>query len=57
MVPIQQIEYGVKGDLIMIYPKPYSIYSRGTTGCRVRAYKEDLKVCKNGYIEYWELGV
>ena len=25
---------GVYGDLIMIYPKPYSIYLRGTMGFR-----------------------
>ena len=24
------VEYGAYGDLIMIYPKPYSIYLRGT---------------------------
>ena len=31
MVPLnKEIEYGVYGDLITIYPKPYSIYSRGT---------------------------
>ena len=28
------MEYGVYGDLIMLYPKPYSIYLRGTIGCR-----------------------
>ena len=28
------IEYGVYGDLIIIYPKPYSIYLRGTIGVR-----------------------
>ena len=26
----ENLEYGVYGDLIVIYPKPYSIYSRGT---------------------------
>ena len=25
----REIEYGVYGDLIIIYPKPYSIYLRG----------------------------
>ena len=30
----------------MLYPKPYSIYSRGATGRRARVCKEDLKVCK-----------
>ena len=26
------MDYGVYGDLIIIYPKPYSIYLRGTIG-------------------------
>ena len=30
MVPLEEIEYGVNGDLIMTYPKPYLIYLRGT---------------------------
>ena len=30
IVPLKQIEYGVYGDLIMIYAKPCSIYLRGT---------------------------
>ena len=30
IVPLKQIEYGVYGDFIIIYPKPYSIYLRGT---------------------------
>ena len=30
MVTLKYIEYGVYGDLIVIYPKPYSIYLRGT---------------------------
>ena len=25
-----QIEYGIYGDLMIIYPKPYPIYLRGT---------------------------
>ena len=29
MVPLKYIEYGVYGDLIIKYPKPYSIYLRG----------------------------
>ena len=29
------MEYGVYGVLIMKYPKPYSIYLRGTIGFRV----------------------
>ena len=30
IVPLKQIEYGVHRDLIIILPKPYSIYVRGT---------------------------
>ena len=30
IVALKYIEYGVYGDLMIIYPKPYSIYSRGT---------------------------
>ena len=30
IVPLKQIEYGVYGDLIIVYPKPDSIYLRGT---------------------------
>ena len=30
IVPLKQIEYGVDGDLIRTYPKPHSIYLRGT---------------------------
>ena len=32
IVPLKKIEYGVYGDLIIIYPKPYSIYFRRTVG-------------------------
>ena len=31
------IEYGVSGDGIIIYPRPYSIYLRGTIPHRCRA--------------------
>ena len=30
IVPLKSIEYRVYGDLIMTYPKPYSIYLRET---------------------------
>ena len=30
IVPLKWIEYGVYGDLVIMYPKPYSIYLRGT---------------------------
>ena len=30
MDPLLQVECGVYGDLIIIYPKPFSIYLRGT---------------------------
>ena len=32
IVPLKQMKYAVYGDLIRIYPKPYSIYLRGTIG-------------------------
>ena len=38
-VPLRELEYGVYGDLIMVYPKPYSIYVRGDYRCWV-AIKE-----------------
>ena len=37
IVPLKQIECGVYGDLIIIYPKPYSIYLRGTISPRQEA--------------------
>ena len=30
IIPLKKIEYGVYGGLIIIYPKPYYIYLRGT---------------------------
>ena len=30
VVPFKEIESGVYGDLILIFPKPYSIYLKGT---------------------------
>ena len=30
IVPLKYIEYGEYGDLIIKYPRPYSIYLRGT---------------------------
>ena len=30
--PLKWIEYGVDGDLITLYPKPYSIYLRAPIG-------------------------
>ena len=38
IVPLKWIEYGVYGDLIIIYPKPYSIYLRGTIGFSVLGF-------------------
>ena len=29
IVPLKSIEYGVYGDLVIIYPKPYSVYLQG----------------------------
>ena len=31
-LPQVDIEYGVYGDLIIIFPKPYSVYLRGNIG-------------------------
>ena len=31
---VGMIEYGVYGDLIIIYPQPHSIYLRGTVSLR-----------------------
>ena len=39
------IEYGVYRDLIIIYPKPYAIYIRGTIGLNREVYL-DLKVSR-----------
>ena len=36
IVSLKGIEYGVYGDLFIIYPKPYSIYLRGTIGLLFR---------------------
>ena len=30
IVPLKKIEYRVYGDPIIVFPKPYSIYTRGT---------------------------
>ena len=30
IVPLEYVDYGVCGDLILVYPKPYSIYLRYT---------------------------
>ena len=42
---------GVYGDLIIIYPKPYSVYLRGTIGTGVGEkcglLLGDLKPCQN----------
>ena len=38
--PLKQIEYGVYGDLIILYPRPYSIHLRGTVGFGVRYGKK-----------------
>ena len=36
VVPLKKIEHGVYGDLIIIYPKPYSIYLRETISFQSR---------------------
>ena len=42
MAPLNEMEYGVYGDLIIIYPKPYSIYLRGTI--RFRLYRPTERI-------------
>ena len=36
IVPLTYIEYGVYGDLIILDPKPYSIYLRGAITCSTK---------------------
>ena len=36
IVPLEYIESGAYGDLIIKSPKPYSIYLRGTIGLRIK---------------------
>ena len=37
IVPLKEIEYGVYGDPMLMYPKPYSIYLRGPIGFTSKA--------------------
>ena len=37
IVSLKKIEHGLDGDLIIMYPKPYSIYLRGTIRLEVWA--------------------
>ena len=39
---LQGLGFRVYGDLIIIYPKPYSIYLRGTIGLRAQGLGSDL---------------
>ena len=43
IVPLKLMEYGVYGDLIMIYTKPYSIYLRGDDISENLPYKSKAK--------------
>ena len=36
-VPLNKTEYGVYGHLVIIYPKPYSIYLRGPVSLKTRS--------------------
>ena len=36
IVPLELIEYGVYGDLTIIYPKPHSIHLRGTISLNLK---------------------
>ena len=42
IVPLKWIEHGVYGDLIIIYPRPYSMYFKGIVGFRL-----EIKVFPN----------
>ena len=44
IVPLKSIEYGVYGDHIILYPKPYSIYLRGTISLN-RNYPKSYILC------------
>ena len=39
IVPLKLIEYGVCGDLILIYPEPYSIYMYNVKMEAVEGYR------------------
>ena len=41
-VPLKQIEYGVYGDPVTIYPKSYSIYLRGTINISHHVWAAEL---------------
>ena len=55
IVALQSIKYGVYGDPFIIYPKPYSIYLRGTIYiciyCRVWVYGLGLRVHGQSIVE------
>ena len=44
IVPLKQIEYRVYGDLITIYPKPYSIYLSGVPHFSFRSPKKGIRI-------------
>ena len=50
IAPIKQVEYGVYGDLILIYPKPDSIYLTGTIGFREPHPSESQGLCSEGLL-------
>ena len=41
---IREIEYWVYGDLILIYPKPYSIHQSGTIRQGIEKMNKDLPI-------------
>ena len=58
MAPLEYIEYGVYGDLIIISPQPYSIYLRGTTGrCGFDGYGGWTTVWEVEGLQFRNLGV
>ena len=50
IIPLKQIEYGVYGDLVRIYPKSYSIYLGGLEPLTPKPYillKGDYRSCRS----------
>ena len=54
IVPLKSIEYGAYGDLIIIYPKPCSIYLRGTL--RVGCWTMLSSICSTDFLDTGERG-
>ena len=51
-VPLQNIEYGACGDLVIVFSKPYSLSLRGTTGSKGLVWRDTWVVVKN-LVRFW----